>query len=334
MRRFLGTVFRPECFHGHGRRRRPFFEGWYFKLVDAEQARSVAVIPGLFLGSEPGDDHAFVQILDGRRGQSHYFRYPAESFSAAERAFDLRVGPSRFGPEEIELDASDEKAHVRGRVAFGPFVPWPVRPLSPGVMGPYGWLPFLECYHGVLSFDHALEGALALHGGPFADETVELGGGRGYCEKDWGEAFPSAYVWMQTNHFEAADASLTASVAMIPWRRSAFRGFLVGLRHAGRLHRFASYTGARIEALAVDDAVVEWRVADRWRRLALRAHRAEGGLLHAPVRTQMDRRVDETLRARVEVELTDRRGRTLFHGTGHSAGLEVQGDLPTLLAAQ
>lgn len=333
MWRHLRTVFRPERFHGHGRTRRPFFEGWYFKFVDAREERSVAVIPGLFLGTAPERDQAFVQVLDGRRGRSHYFQYPAESFWAAERAFDVRVGPSRFGPRGIELDADDGKTRVRGRVAFGPFVPWPVRPLSPGVMGPYGWLPFLECYHGVLSFDYALEGGLGLEGGPFAGETVELEGGRGYCEKDWGEAFPSAYVWMQTNHFEEPGASLTASVAMIPWRGSAFRGFLVGLRHAGRLHRFASYSGAYIERLSVDDDAVEWRLADRRRRLAIRAHRAGGGLLHAPIRTEMDRRVDETLRARVEVELSDRGGRTLFRGTGTSAGLEVQGQLPTLLAA-
>ena len=336
MLRFLRSVLHPERFHAHGLRRRPFFEGWYFKLVDAAEAQPTAVIPGLFRGNEPERDHAFVQVLDGRRGRSHYFAYEPEAFRASEKAFDVRVGANRFEPQAIALDAEDGAAIVRGSLRFGPVTPWPVRLLSPGVMGPYGWLPFLECSHGVLSFDHALEGELTLQGlghDPFEAATVRFDGGRGYCEKDWGEAFPSAYVWTQTNHFDTPGTSLTASAAMIPWRGRSFRGFLAGLRHAGRLHRFATYTGARIERLAVDDATVELVLADRRQRLALRAERAEGGLLHAPVRTEMDRRVSETLRARVEVELTER-GRTRFYGTGRAAGLEVQGDLPTLLTAR
>ena len=45
--------------------RRRFFEGWYFKLVDATEAHCYAVIPGVFIGREPASSHAFVQTLDG-----------------------------------------------------------------------------------------------------------------------------------------------------------------------------------------------------------------------------------------------------------------------------
>jgi hypothetical protein len=84
----------------------------------------------------------------------------------------------------------------------------------------------MECYHGVLSFDHGITGQLTVNG-----EIFDFNGGRGYIEKDWGQAFPKAWIWMQSNHFEQPGTCLTASVAIIPWLRSAFSGFVVGLWH-------------------------------------------------------------------------------------------------------
>jgi hypothetical protein len=94
-----------------------------------------------------------------------------------------------------------------------------------------------------------------------ADKVLEghAPSGRGNLEKDWGRAFPSGYVWMQTNHIDADPAaSLIASVAIIPWVRSSFRGFIVGLRHGGRLHRWATYNRSREVLLAIDDQHVRW----------------------------------------------------------------------------
>jgi hypothetical protein len=269
-----------------------------------------------------------VQVLDGATGRSHYFAYPADAFEARDDPFEVRVGASRFARDRIELRLADEAFEACGAVRFGPWTPWPVRWRAPGAMGWYGWVPVMECYHGVLSFGHELDGAVR-----FGDETVRFHGGRGYVEKDWGEAFPSAYVWLQTNHFDAPDTSLSASIAMIPWRGRTFRGFIVGFRHAGALHRLATWTGARVEHLAVDDEHVDWVLADRRLRLAIRARRVEGGLLHAPVRTEMHRRVNETLSSVAFVRLTTRVGGVLFEGRGRGAGLEVHGDLATLLGS-
>jgi hypothetical protein len=318
----------PERFHGF-HSRRPFFEGWYYKLVSGDERERWAVIPGLFRGADPASDHAFVQVLDGSTGGARYHAFPVGAFRAARDASDVRVGASRFGPDRIALDIADAEGSARGEVILSGTRPWPVGWASPGIMGWYAWVPFMECYHGVVSLDHALSGTLEIDG-----VRRSFDGGRGYGEKDWGQAFPSAYVWMQSNHFAAPGTSLTASVAMNPWIGHAFRGFLAGLLHEGVLHRFATYTGARIEELTVDHAHVTWSIRDRRRRLALRAHRAAGGLLRSPVRTEMHRRVEETLLARVEVRLTslERGGeRGLFAGEGRCAGLEVHGDLPRLL---
>jgi hypothetical protein len=128
---------------------------------------------------------------------------------------------------------------------------------------------------------------------------------------------------------------LTASVAIIPWLRGAFPGFIVGLWHEGALYRFATYTGARIEALDLADQAVTWVIRNRHHRLEMRAVRAEGGLLQAPTTIDMGRRIAETLSARVETALYSLQGgqpRLIFRGTGRHAGLEVVGDLARLRA--
>lgn len=321
-------LLHPERYHGH-RRRPPFFEGWYFKLVDASATARYAVIPGIFLSDDPAQHHAFVQVLDGTSGQASYHRYPAEDFQAATDRFELHLGPNRFSLSALHLDIDDEQRRVTADVRLGTLTPWPVRPWSPGVMGPYAFIPRMECNHGVLSFDHRLDGHLTID-----DAAIDLGGGRGYLEKDWGAAFPAGYVWMQSNHFATVGTSLVASIAIVPWRRSAFPGFLVGLRHDGTLHRFATYTGARTESLRLADDRIDWTIADRHRRLTIRAHRAAAGLLLGPTRERMESRVGETMLAEIEVRLENRRTRTVLEGSGRHAGLEVHGDLERLLALQ
>jgi tocopherol cyclase len=322
------AILHPERYHGLGRRP-PFFEGWYFKLVDATERARYAVIPGVFLSDDPARHHAFVQVLDGATGEASYHRYPAEAFEAAPDAFEVRVGPNRFGRSGLRLDIDDEQRRLTADVTFGPLVPWPVRPWSPGVMGPYAFVPRMECNHGVVSFDHALDGDLQVDG-----SRIELTGGRGYLAKDWGAAFPAGYVWMQSNHFTNPGSSFVASIAIVPWIRSAFPGFLVGLRHDGRLHRFATYTGARTESLRITDDRVEWTIVDRRRQLDVRAHRGSAGLLLGPTREHMESRVGETMQATIEVRLADRRTGVVLEGTGRNAGLEVHGDLDRLLALQ
>ena len=324
----LDGTLHPEGYHGD-RRRPPFFEGWYAKLVSADQTARLAIIPGVFLSDDPARHHAFVQVLDGSTGAASYHRYPVTVFHGARDRFEVAVGPNRCSSHGLHLDIDDGGRRITGEVAFGPLDPWPVRPWSPGVMGPYALIPRMECNHGVLSFHHELEGYLDVDG-----QRLTFSSGRGYLEKDWGAAFPAGYVWMQSNHFATPGSSFVASIAIVPWLRGAFPGFLAGLRHEGRLYRFATYTGARTVALRITDTRIEWVLADRHARLEISAHRASAGLLHGPTRERMERRIGETMQAELDIRLVDRRHRTVLEGVGTSAGLEVHGDLDRLLALQ
>jgi hypothetical protein len=251
-----------------------------------------------------------------------------EDFWAAEDELDLRIGPNRFTSAGLSLDLQSETLGLRGELAFRGLVSWPVTLLSPGIMGWYGWVPFMETYHGVVSLDHQIEGMLVIE-----DEVIDFSGGRGYTEKDWGRSFPSAWIWFQSNHFREAGICLTASLAIIPWIGRSFPGLIVGLWYGGQLHRFATYTGAKTETLAIGDEEVVWTVSDRRHRLEMRARRVGGGLLQAPSTEDMDRRIVETLDGEVRVALFSVDGehtRQLMDDVGRYAGLEAAGDVRRL----
>jgi tocopherol cyclase len=138
---------------------------------------------------------------------------------------------------------------------------------------------------------------------------------------------------MHTNHFATdTSASIIASVAIIPWLGSAFRGYLVGFKHSGKLHKFTTYNRSKEQLLKVDDTHVTWNLTGPDGRLEIKAERAAGGLLHAPLRSAMHKRVEETMLATVQVKHFDNAGQVIFDDVGTCAAMEVFGDLDRLLA--
>jgi hypothetical protein len=319
---YLRGIRHPEAFHGHGVSG-GFFEGWYVKLVSPNQQQRWAVIPGVFRGN--GKDEAFVQILDGGSGRSWYHRFEHDDFVASSDKFEVRVGGNRFSAAGVHL----ELPQLTGDLRFATLLdPWPIKPLSPGIMGWYGLMPFMECFHGIVSFGHSLEGSLLVEG-----KAADFGGGRGYIEKDWGQAFPAGYVWLHSNHFASdANASFIGSVAIIPFLGREFRGYIVGLKHSGRLHRWATYNRSKEKQLRVDDTHINWILEGHDGTLEISAERVRGGLLHAPLRTAMHQRVEESLDAKIKLRHVNRDGTVVFEDLGTTAGLEVFGDITRLLA--
>ncbi|MDX2136834.1 MAG: tocopherol cyclase family protein [Chloroflexota bacterium] len=324
--RYVDLTLHPERYHGHDKQP-PFFEGWYYKLVSADRQTRYAIIPGIFISDDPARHHAFVQVFDGMTGHATYHLYPASAFEAARGDFYVRVGNNEFRRDHIRLDIADEQRTVQGELHFDGVVSWPVTLPSPGIMGPFGWLPFMECYHGVLGFDHAVSGCLTIDGA-----AQDFTHGRGYIEKDWGQSFPSGWVWMQTNHFEQPGISLSASNAVIPFMGTSFLGCIVGLWHHGALHQFATYLRSKTERMEIDEQHVRWQITNNSHRLEIIAHRADATPLPGPDKIEMGKRVPETMRSQIEVTLTPLAGgKPVFGGTGECAALEVAGEWERLI---
>jgi hypothetical protein len=306
-------------YHGWGRQSH-FFEGWYFKLVDPAEQHAFAVIPGISKGFD-GYHHSFVQVMDGKRVEAHYEDFAIEAFKASSHRFDVSIGENHFSAERLSLDLPQLKGELRFRNRF----PWPKMLGAPGIMGWYSFVPFMECYHGIVSMDHDIEGTLEVYGQP-----VDFTGGKGYMEKDWGRSFPGGWIWMQTNHFGSdSPVSLMASVAIIPWLGSSFIGYIVGFLLDGKLYRFATYTGAEMKAgLGAHEVHLAFR--DKHHRLEITAHQAGAAELVAPISGNMTGKVNESMQSDVDVRFFEGNA-LIFEGKGRNAGLEVAGDVNRLL---
>lgn len=321
----LRSIWHPDEYHGWGRTRR-YFEGWYFKIVSADERHALAIIPGISM-SENGEQHAFIQVMDGKACTASYHRFEAGEFRPSERSFEVFVGDNFFSGEKISLNLPG----IFGEISFQNTHPWPKMLGAPGIMGWYSFVPFMECNHGVVSLHHNLEGQLKIKDDLNGVSTlVDFSGGKGYIEKDWGRSFPRAYVWMQSNHFDTHDrASLMASAAHIPWLNSHFIGFISGFWLDGKLFKFATYTGAR-KFLKINDEQVELVFKGPKTELRILANQAPGTALHSPISGEMTGKIQESLQAALQVELLEG-GKRIFEGTGRNAGLEVAGEVDVLL---
>jgi len=320
---YIRGIRNPAAYHGHGVTRN-FFEGWYFKIVSEDKSQAWAIIPGIFRGlGGSSKDEAFIQVLDGKTGRSWYHEFDPLDFKASDKVFAVWVGDNHFGSNGATLNLPQLQGELK---ITSELAPWPVTLSSPGIMGWYGLVPFMECFHGLVSFQHSLAGELVVEG-----ERQNFDGGTGYIEKDWGKNFPAGYIWMHSNHIQGSpNTSLVASVAIIPWLASEFRGFIVGLHHNGRLHKFTTYNKSKELELKVDDSHIHWTLSGPDGELTLSAERVRGGLLHAPLREAMHKRVEETLDGKIQLRLTEN-GKTLLDSTADIAGIEVFGEIDKLL---
>ena len=308
------------------------FEGWYFKLVDAPEVNAIAVIPGVSFGPNEVESHCFVQVLDGRTRQPYYFSFSLDAFNSDDKQFCVCIQDNEFRMDGIELQLKDDKHEVTGSLQFGESIPWPVGRFTPGAMGPFRFIPRMQCLHGILSFDHAIQGTLTID-----NREIDFSDGRGYIEKDWGQEFPSAWIWMQSNHFEDLGVSFTSSIANIPWLNRSFTGFLIGLLYDGTVYRFTTYSRAKLSTPMVSEDAVTFTVHDKKYLIEVHAQRAPGASLRSPVEGLMTGRIIESLDSSIHLKFYSTvKGRKdlVFEGTGRNAGLEIVGDLADIGAIQ
>ena len=284
-----------KYFYG-GDRSGPYFEGWYLKC-QTRRGETLALIPALHIDSG-GRRSASLQIIT--EGRSWWLDYPGTDFYACEERFQVRVGPNVFRETGVSLDVEREGLSVHGNLCFGPFLP-----LKSNIMGPFSFVPGMECSHGVLSMSHSLMGWLELNG-----ETLDFTGGMGYTETDWGCSFPSTYLWTQCSWKTVRCNSLMLSIAVIPFGKFRFTGCICAVAYDGREYRLATYRGARVDKWSGCGAVV------RQGKYRLEVELLEGQArpLRAPEDGEMCRTIHESLCAKLRCRFWAA-GKLLFEHT-------------------
>ena len=235
------------------------FHGYYVKCQGEQD--TVAVIFGW------AQEGRFVQIITEEH--SFYFDYN-DNCSLDE--------------DGLVLDLEG----VTGDVRFGPFTK-----IKGDIMGPFRWLPFMECRHMIISMAHKISGHIKI-----GDKTYNFDNGVGYIEGDRGKGFPRKYFWTQA-HF--GDTSIFAATAIIPYLGIRFLGTICVVMLNGREYRLATYRGARVKKFDSDGLVIK---QGRLKLVIDVLDQENSRPLLAPARGKMTRTIHESIKRKIRYQFT------------------------------
>lgn len=313
----------PHVFQGN-KKKKKYFEGWYFKMVSADENSIMSVIPGISISEDGKKQHAFIQFIDGKTAKTDYYTFPIEDFYFSKEKFAIRIGENYFSEDSVVLNIQNDSTSISGRVQMSELVHL-CEKRKKGIMGWYRSVPFMQCYHGVISLNHSLDGTISKSG-----NSYNFDGGLGYIEKDWGKSMPSSWIWMQSNNFTSENSSFMLSVANIPWLGSSFNGFLGFFLHGDTIHRFATYTKADLELNFTSSDTLKINISDKSFTYVIEAFRSNSGELMAPVEGTMERRISESVDAQILLTVLDKNGKIIFRDSSETAGLEIVGEVDSL----
>jgi len=312
----------PEIFQGT-LTKKEYYEGWYFKLVDAESKNIISFIPTIALNKEEGTSHPFIQIFDGKNSNVFYVPYKMKDFKASSTQLNVKIGDNRFSKRKVHLDIDTEEYKIIGDLELSDLTELPSSFFSPGVMGPFSFIPFLSTYHGIVSMNHKIRGSLN-----FNERKIDFGkDSKGYIEKDWGKTFPSAWVWMQTNHFQKENRSFMLSIAKVPFMNQEFLGFLSVLWDNGNFYKFTTYSRARVRKLEISQKFVHIILEDKNYITSIKGNQGKSTLLKAPSRGIMNGDCFESLMSSISIKLFRKTRnnilKIIIDDIGVNAGLEI-----------
>lgn len=317
---YIKKLIHPEFYQGH-KKKKNYFEGWYYKVVSSDGLYTLAFIPGISKNLQ--DPHAFIQIFISEyqgiepKLTTYYVRYKIDQFKYGHDLFYVEIDQNFFSLDKLVVNLKHEGLDLKGTLSLSSLTPI-CRSLSqPNIMGFFGYFNFMECYHGVISMTHQLNGSLEFNG-----KVLNFTHGKGYIEKDWGRSFPRAYVWIQSNHFEDEQTSFMFSYADIPFMGLYFKGLIANLSYKGNEYRFATYNHTKVIHETVQAKKVHYILKKRNYLLDIEATSQTEILLASPKDGAMINQIKEGLSGTITIKFYHK-GVLLYEDIGHHAGIEI-----------
>lgn len=213
------------------KRKKSYFKGWYIKQTNDDT--SLSFIPAFHI-DDKGAKSASLQVITNDESYNLIFSY--EDFLYNKEGFNIRIGENTFSENGIKVNIDTETLKIRAELTFGLFTP-----ISYDIMGPFKYVPLMQCRHGVLSMSHLVNGIAVVNG-----KEIVFNDSIGYIETDKGSSFPKTYLWTQCNYLEDEHSCIMLSVADIPMMLTKFKGCLSIIYYKGQEYRLTTYLGAKI----------------------------------------------------------------------------------------
>lgn len=318
-----------DLYHGQNQYTN-FFEGWYFKIVDSTATYALAFIPGISRGKDPLDHHCFIQVVNLIDHSYQYFRYSTNEFYSNPRHLKINIGLNEFSLSKINVQLLNSEEEIKGVLFLSPRTKWPDTKFNPGSMGFYNHFSFMECYSQVCALDGTIEeGHLKVNG-----KLIDFSNGKYYIEKNWGKSFPKSWIWIQSNSFNDQRATLTCSLATIPFPLvKEFRGFIIGVTVDNNFYSFTSINKSSITLNVCDRDIILCATRKHLHLVVkTKTNPHDFVLCYGPKDGEMVPLVEETLLGEIEMTLLDtKRNIILYQGIGKACGIEYGGEQMNLI---
>jgi hypothetical protein len=313
---YFKKIKHPEFFQGD-KKKNNYFEGWYYKLVTKDQKVSIAFIPGISINQK--DPHTFIQVFISRddRLMTHYYKFDSSDFIYSHNQFQVQIDSNLFTLNELNVNLIDGDNSINGVIHLKDHIGLNKNIYQPNIMGPFAYIPFMECNHGVISMTSTLKGKLSING-----ELIDFDHGKAYIEKDWGKSFPKAYIWLQSNHFKNGKTSFMFSYATIPFMGLSFKGLIVNLIYDQKEYRFATYNHSRIIKKQIRKNEVKFLLKKGRYQLEVYAKKEHDVELKSPSLGLMNQTIKEGLSGIIKLKLYDK-NTLIFEDEGKNAGIEI-----------
>ena len=319
---YYNKLINPILFQGK-KKRKNYFEGWYYKQVSKDEKNAISIIPGISLFED--DVHSFVQYIFsnsdilGNKIINGYARYDYKDFQFNNDPFQINVSDNVFTESDININLKDEANNISGVLSYGPLTNIKRNLIMPNIMGYFAYLPFMQCYHGVISVNHSVNGFVNING-----KKIDFNNGKGYIEKDWGSSFPSKYIWVQCNNFLNNNTNVICSVAEIPFMKQSFLGFICNLVIANNEYRFATYNNSKF-LIDKSEEILKLIFIKNNLKLTIETSNESGkGNLIAPAKGRMQKIINEDLSGIITIKLFECE-KLIYEDNGKMAGIENVG---------
>lgn len=213
-----------------------YFKGWYFKC--SNENKTIAFIPAFHQSNH--EKTASLQIITDDTA----FNIPFQFLQYQENPLAVKIGENVFSENGIRLQIQNNNLSANGALHFHN-----LSPIQYDIMGPFKFVPLMQCRHSVYSMRHRINGQIMVNGQQYVFQN-----GIGYIEGDLGSSFPKEYIWTQC-HFN--NGSLMLSVADIPLFGFQFTGIIGVILLNRKEHRIATYLGAKVKRIDKNTVTVK-----------------------------------------------------------------------------
>lgn len=305
----------PELFQGEKylNKSKEYFEGWYFKNINDKEG--ISFIPGISINDQ--EKKAFIQVITNK--ESYFVKYNLDDFKFNHNPFLVQIGNNTFSKDGIHIDIKDDTQNlsVFGNVKYSNSININTSFISPNIMGPFSYIPFMECNHAILSMKNDISGLININ-----NNEVKFSNNIGYIEKDWGCSFPKSYIWCQGNNFQKSKASFMLSIANIPFKFLEFRGIIGVLIMDNKEFKFTTYNNTKLMEYDVDNSSLNITLKKGPYFLNIKSEYNAGLKLSAPVKGRMEKDIFESISSSISVILK-KNNNIIFSDTSTNCGIEI-----------